>query len=58
VVVPANQAQLTEAELAQEIARTLTAANPHAPKNAVHFNLKERIFKWVLWLLFHPQRAL
>lgn len=43
---PANQLQLTEPELTEEIAKMLTANNPTAPQNVARFNMKERCYKF------------
>nr|XP_040061050.1 dynein, axonemal, intermediate chain 1, paralog 2 isoform X1 [Gasterosteus aculeatus aculeatus] len=45
LIKPPDQLELTEAELKEEITRTLTANNPHAPQNIVHYSFKERSFK-------------
>jgi dynein intermediate chain 1 len=45
VVRPANQLQLSEAELKEEVAKMLTANNPAAPQNLLRFNTKERAYK-------------
>ncbi|XP_037304236.1 dynein, axonemal, intermediate chain 1, paralog 2 [Pungitius pungitius] len=45
LIKPPDQLELTEAELKEEITRTLTANNPHAPRNIVHYSFKERSFK-------------
>ncbi|XP_041837611.1 dynein, axonemal, intermediate chain 1, paralog 2 [Melanotaenia boesemani] len=42
---PADQLELTETELKEEITRVLTANNPHAPQNIVRYSFKERSFK-------------
>nr|XP_020515873.1 dynein intermediate chain 2, ciliary-like [Labrus bergylta] len=42
---PPEQLELTEAELKEEITRTLTANNPHAPQNIVRYSFKERSYK-------------
>ncbi|XP_034022977.1 dynein, axonemal, intermediate chain 1, paralog 2 isoform X2 [Thalassophryne amazonica] len=42
---PADQVELTEAELKEEITRVLTANNPHAPQNIVRYSFKEGCFK-------------
>uniref|UniRef100_A0A4W6CSA6 Dynein axonemal intermediate chain 1 n=1 Tax=Lates calcarifer TaxID=8187 RepID=A0A4W6CSA6_LATCA len=42
---PADQLELTEAELKEEITRILTANNPHAPQNIVRYSFKERSYK-------------
>ncbi|XP_040890100.1 dynein, axonemal, intermediate chain 1, paralog 2 [Toxotes jaculatrix] len=42
---PADQLELTDAELKEEITRILTADNPHAPQNIVRYSFKERSFK-------------
>ncbi|XP_067847258.1 dynein, axonemal, intermediate chain 1, paralog 2 [Heptranchias perlo] len=44
---PADQLELTELELKEEITRVLTANNPHAPQNIVRFSFKERAYKQV-----------
>jgi dynein intermediate chain 1 len=46
VVRPANQLQLTEQELSEEVAKMLTANNPAAPQNVARFNMKERCYKF------------
>jgi dynein intermediate chain 1 len=46
VVRPPNQLQLTETELAEEMAKMLTANNPAAPQNVARFNMKERCYKF------------
>uniref|UniRef100_A0A3Q4BBY6 Dynein axonemal intermediate chain 1 n=1 Tax=Mola mola TaxID=94237 RepID=A0A3Q4BBY6_MOLML len=45
LIKPADQLQLTEAELKEEITRILTANNPHAPQNIVRYSFKERSYK-------------
>ncbi|XP_060892967.1 dynein intermediate chain 2, ciliary-like [Labrus mixtus] len=45
---PPGQLELTEAELKEEITRTLTTNNPHAPQNIVRYSFKERSYKPVL----------
>ncbi|KAK9827830.1 hypothetical protein WJX74_004397 [Apatococcus lobatus] len=45
VVRPETQLPLSERELGEEIVKTLTATNPSAPKNVVHFNMRDRVFK-------------
>ncbi|TKS70899.1 Dynein intermediate chain 2, ciliary [Collichthys lucidus] len=40
LTVPPDQLELTEAELKEEITRTLTANNPHAPQNIVRYSFK------------------
>ncbi|KAM8914223.1 dynein, axonemal, intermediate chain 1, paralog 2 isoform 2-T2 [Spinachia spinachia] len=45
LIKPPDQLELTDAELKEEITRTLTANNPHAPQNIVHYSFKERSFK-------------
>uniref|UniRef100_A0A3Q3NLS1 Dynein axonemal intermediate chain 1 n=1 Tax=Labrus bergylta TaxID=56723 RepID=A0A3Q3NLS1_9LABR len=42
---PPEQLELTETELKEEITRTLTANNPHAPQNIVRYSFKERSYK-------------
>uniref|UniRef100_A0A7N6C291 Dynein axonemal intermediate chain 1 n=1 Tax=Anabas testudineus TaxID=64144 RepID=A0A7N6C291_ANATE len=42
---PADQLELTDAELKEEITRILTANNPHAPQNIVRYSFKERSYK-------------
>ena len=44
---PEDQLELSEKELKEEFTRVLTADNPHAPQNMVHFNFKESTFKQV-----------
>eukprot|EP00887_Chlorella_sp_A99_P003522 scaffold7.g3522.t1 len=41
VVKPADQLALEEKELVEEVGRVLTAANPAAPANVVHFSQRE-----------------
>uniref|UniRef100_A0A3Q3EW26 Dynein axonemal intermediate chain 1 n=1 Tax=Labrus bergylta TaxID=56723 RepID=A0A3Q3EW26_9LABR len=43
-----GQLALTEAELKEEITRTLTTNNPHAPQNIVRYSFKECSYKPVL----------
>ncbi|XP_065920328.1 dynein intermediate chain 2, ciliary-like [Dysidea avara] len=45
VMKPEDQLQLTEQELKEEFTRILTAENPHAPKNLVRYNFKDKSFK-------------
>lgn len=45
VVRPDNQLQLSEKELGEEIARTLTANNPQAPANLARYNFKDRCYR-------------
>ncbi|KAM7422149.1 hypothetical protein PAMA_010293 [Pampus argenteus] len=45
LIKPADQLELTEAELKEEITRILTANNPHAPENIVRYSFKERSYK-------------
>ena len=45
VVRPDVQLALSERDLGEEIVKTLTATNPSAPKNVVHFNMRDRVFK-------------
>ena len=45
MVRPDNQLGLSEKDLGEEIVKTLTATNPSAPKNVVHFNMRDRVFK-------------
>ncbi|XP_053172150.1 dynein, axonemal, intermediate chain 1, paralog 2 [Scomber japonicus] len=42
---PADQLELNETELKEEITRILTANNPHAPQNIVRYSFKERSYK-------------
>ncbi|XP_039971625.1 dynein, axonemal, intermediate chain 1, paralog 2 [Xiphias gladius] len=42
---PADQLELTEAELKEEITRILTANSPHAAQNIVRYSFKERSYK-------------
>ncbi|XP_037106984.1 dynein, axonemal, intermediate chain 1, paralog 2 isoform X3 [Syngnathus acus] len=44
-VKPADQLDLTDAELNEEVTRILTAQNPHAPQNIVRYSFKEGAFK-------------
>ncbi|XP_067887592.1 dynein, axonemal, intermediate chain 1, paralog 2 [Heterodontus francisci] len=46
-IKPADQLDLTEQELKEEITRVLTANNPHAPQNIVRYSFKERAYKQV-----------
>ncbi|XP_051933225.1 dynein axonemal intermediate chain 1-like [Hippocampus zosterae] len=41
LIKPADQLELTEAELKEEITRTLTAQNPHAPHNIANYKFHE-----------------
>ncbi|XP_019947253.2 dynein axonemal intermediate chain 1-like isoform X1 [Paralichthys olivaceus] len=41
---PADQLELTEAELNEEITRILNANNPNAPQNVVRYSFKEQSF--------------
>uniref|UniRef100_A0A8B9RMQ8 Dynein, axonemal, intermediate chain 1, paralog 2 n=1 Tax=Astyanax mexicanus TaxID=7994 RepID=A0A8B9RMQ8_ASTMX len=45
LVKPADQLDLSEAELKEEFTRVLTANNPHAPQNIVRYSFKERSYK-------------
>ncbi|KAM3877528.1 dynein, axonemal, intermediate chain 1, paralog 2 [Diretmus argenteus] len=45
LIKPADQLELTEAELKEEFTRVLTANNPHAPQNIVRYSFKERSYK-------------
>ncbi|XP_030586065.1 dynein, axonemal, intermediate chain 1, paralog 2 isoform X2 [Archocentrus centrarchus] len=45
LVRPADQLELTEAELKEDITRILTADNPHAPQNIVRYSFKKRSYK-------------
>ena len=45
VVKPPGQLQLNEKELAEEVGRTLTAANPSAPANVVRYSYRERGYR-------------
>uniref|UniRef100_A0A8D0E4A4 Dynein axonemal intermediate chain 1 n=1 Tax=Salvator merianae TaxID=96440 RepID=A0A8D0E4A4_SALMN len=45
LIRPADQLDLTEAELKEEITRILTANNPHAPQNIVRYSFKERAYR-------------
>ncbi|XP_069780200.1 dynein, axonemal, intermediate chain 1, paralog 2 isoform X3 [Narcine bancroftii] len=47
LIKPADQLDLTEQELKEEITRVLTANNPHAPQNIVRYSFKERAYKQV-----------
>lgn len=42
---PANQLQLDEKELAEEVARGLTANNPAAPANVVRYSFRDRCYR-------------
>lgn len=57
VVRPANQLQLSEAELQEELAKMLTANNPAAPQNLLRFNTKERAYKLEPMVEQHVSRA-
>jgi len=46
IVRPANQLQLSESDLKEEVAKMLTANNPAAPQNLARFNMKERSYKF------------
>ncbi|KAM4613243.1 dynein, axonemal, intermediate chain 1, paralog 2 [Polymixia lowei] len=45
LIKPADQLELSEAELKEEFTRILTANNPHAPQNIVRYSFKDRSFK-------------
>ncbi|EIE20032.1 WD40 repeat-like protein [Coccomyxa subellipsoidea C-169] len=45
LVRPANQLRLAQADLAEDIACLLTAANPEAPSNVANYSLRERAYK-------------
>jgi dynein intermediate chain 1 len=45
IVIPANQLQLSEKELAEEITRVLTANDPNVPSNITKYNYKDRTYK-------------
>ncbi|XP_029683302.1 dynein, axonemal, intermediate chain 1, paralog 2 [Takifugu rubripes] len=45
LIKPLDQVELTETELEEEITRTLSANNPHAPQNIVRYSYKELAFK-------------
>ncbi|KAM4740179.1 dynein, axonemal, intermediate chain 1, paralog 2 [Anableps anableps] len=44
-VEPAHQLELSEAELKEEVTKVLTATNPYAPQNIVHYSFKEHSYK-------------
>jgi len=44
-VKPREQLSLSEEELAEELTRSLTAANPHAAANVVRYHQRERVFR-------------
>ncbi|XP_057701446.1 dynein intermediate chain 2, ciliary-like isoform X2 [Corythoichthys intestinalis] len=45
LIKPPDQVELTEAELKDEITRTLTAKNPHAPENLAHYKFNDGAYK-------------
>ncbi|XP_049588525.1 dynein axonemal intermediate chain 1 [Syngnathus scovelli] len=45
LIKPPEQLELTEAELKEEITRTLTAKNPHAPQNLAHYKFHDGAYK-------------
>ncbi|XP_061687762.1 dynein axonemal intermediate chain 1-like isoform X3 [Syngnathoides biaculeatus] len=45
LIKPADQVELTEAELKEEITKTLTARNPHAPQNIAHYKFNDGAYK-------------
>ncbi|KAM9800426.1 dynein axonemal intermediate chain 1-like [Syngnathus typhle] len=45
LIKPPDQLELTEAELKEELIRTLTAKNPHAPQNLAHYKFHEAAYK-------------
>lgn len=45
ILRPAQQLELDEKQLAEEMTRTLTAIRPGPPKQTVRYNLEERSFK-------------
>ncbi|KAM6934036.1 dynein, axonemal, intermediate chain 1, paralog 2 [Xenentodon cancila] len=45
LVKPADQLELTEDELNEEITRILTTNNPHAPQNIINYSFKEHCYK-------------
>ncbi|NWT53989.1 DNAI1 protein, partial [Erythrocercus mccallii] len=47
VVRSPDQLGMTEDELKKEVTRTLTADNPHIPRDVVRFSFKERAYKLV-----------
>ena len=47
LIKPADQLELTELEMKEELTRVLTADNPHAPANIVRYSFKEQTFKQV-----------
>lgn len=51
-IKPPNQLRLSEADLAEELACTLTAGNPTAPGNIVRFGPKDNAYK-----VFPPSSA-
>ena len=46
IIVPANQLELTQKEMDEEITKQLTANNPNAPANIARYNTKEREYKF------------
>jgi dynein intermediate chain 1 len=45
IVIPANQLQLTEKDLAEELTRVLTADDPNVPANITKYNYKDRAYR-------------
>ncbi|XP_077459012.1 dynein axonemal intermediate chain 1-like [Stigmatopora argus] len=45
LIKPPDQLELSETELKEEITRTLTAKNPHAPENLAHYKFNEGAYK-------------
>ncbi|XP_061545053.1 dynein axonemal intermediate chain 1-like isoform X3 [Phycodurus eques] len=45
LIKPADQLELSEAELKEEMTRTLTARNPHAPQNIAHYKFNDGAYK-------------
>ncbi|KAK2862399.1 hypothetical protein Q5P01_001932 [Channa striata] len=45
LIKPADQLELSDAELKEEITRILNANNPHAPQNIIRYSFKESSFK-------------
>ncbi|XP_061642380.1 dynein axonemal intermediate chain 1-like isoform X3 [Phyllopteryx taeniolatus] len=45
LVKPADQLELSETELKEEMTRTLTARNPHAPQNIAHYKFNDGAYK-------------
>jgi hypothetical protein len=56
-VKPPNQLCLSDAELAEELACSLTTSNPAAPSNVVRFIPKDNTYKVVIWSSYIPPHS-